>query len=102
MCSFAQKKSTATPAKDGIEKIHQTRAGDSGGCSRKLLVHVVPPEMRNAIPLPAIAAQLRHAPAVKIEVEEFDGPYISARTIRLFVAQVGLDGAGNPTFKRLR
>jgi hypothetical protein len=46
MYCFIHKKITPAFAEDGIEKIHPNDACDSGGCSRKLLIHDVPPEMR--------------------------------------------------------
>src|SRR5215471_3675381 len=46
MYCFIHKKTTPAFAEDGIEKIHPNGAGDPGGCSRKLLIHDVPPEVR--------------------------------------------------------
>src|SRR5262245_26040022 len=46
MSCFIHKKITPAFAEDGIEKIHPNGAGDPGGCSRKLLIHDVPPEVR--------------------------------------------------------
>src|SRR5262249_36115847 len=50
MYCFVHKTSTAPFAEDGIEKVHRNSAGDSSRCSRKLLIHVVPPEMRPFCP----------------------------------------------------
>src|SRR5215475_1781532 len=51
MYCFIHKKTTPAFAEDGIEKIHSNGAGDPGGCSRKLLIHDVPPEVRQLFEL---------------------------------------------------
>src|SRR5215471_8429553 len=64
MYCFIHKKTTPAFAEDGIEKIHPNGASDRGGCRRKLLIHHVPPEVRQFFELyAAILASMACTPS---------------------------------------